>query len=178
MSKLVGALNHIWVYLVLACVVPALFSAVVSVGFNDFVTRIFARVVGRVVPRHKRRIDGVWFSVFWFHGSKENTIVQVQNLIRLRTLGARFVGETIAAQVSCGLIEISEAWAPTLPSILTTSDTSASSGGISPRSESACSLFAREPVATPRSSQIVSSARRSKTANAFGAMRLTRDAST
>ena len=88
-----------WILDVVAFLWPfllaALLAVLVTVLLGDQIAILLTRMLGGAVPKPRRKVAGVWYSVFWFRGVS-GEVGPRQNLVRIRAFAGRFSADSVA----------------------------------------------------------------------------------
>lgn len=82
---------------ILSVALSAIASVIIAIIFTDKISYFLTNLFGSSVSKPRRKIAGIWYSIFWFTG-KTGTIIHKQNIVKISAIGGRFSAKTIVGE--------------------------------------------------------------------------------
>lgn len=76
-------------------VLASIAAIIIAILFEDRLSIVLAKYLGNFVPKNKRKINGLWYSVYWFK-SIDGEIRRHTHLMHIKSFGKQIIGQTLA----------------------------------------------------------------------------------
>ena len=76
-------------------VLGSIAAIIIAILLEDILNIFLAKYLGNFVPKNKRKINGLWYSVYWFK-SIDGEIRRHTHLMHIKNFGKQIIGQTLA----------------------------------------------------------------------------------